>query len=108
LNVVRVSRNTFAWEERFVAVIRLAFILLVLVFAGGCSQTVRTARVADAYEVEVHDDGATAMLNSSILHHDWDEAAKKVCPAGYAIVRQEYFKEEPFKPARIVGTITCK
>jgi hypothetical protein len=65
-------------------------------------------RVGDAYEVEVHDDGTTAMLNSSILHHDWDEAAKKVCPRGYAIVRQEYYKEEPFNPARIVGTITCQ
>jgi len=49
-----------------------------------------------------------AMLNSGILHQDWDDAAKKVCPRGYRIVRQEYFKEEPFKPARIVGTITCQ
>lgn len=87
---------------------KLAVFLFVLAVACGCSQTVRTTKVADAYEVEVHDDGATAMLNSSILHHDWDDAANKVCPAGYAIVRQEYFKEEPFKPARIIGTITCK
>lgn len=48
------------------------------------------------------------MLNSSILHQDWDDSAKKVCPRGYTIVRQEYFKEEPFKPARIVGSITCQ
>lgn len=87
---------------------RYVLLLLALVLAAGCSQTVRTTRVADAYEVEVHDDGATAMLNSSILHRDWDNAAKKVCPRGYTIVRQDYFREEPFKPARIVGTITCQ
>lgn len=87
---------------------RLAFLLVLAMAACGCSQTVRTVKVADAFEVEVHDDGATAMLNSSILRHDWDNAARKLCPAGYEIVRQEYFKEEPFKPARILGTITCK
>jgi hypothetical protein len=87
---------------------RYALVFLALVFAAGCSQTVRTTRVADSYEVEVRDDGTTAMLNSSILHKDWDGAAKKVCPRGYTIVRQEYCKEEPFKPARIVGTITCQ
>jgi hypothetical protein len=88
---------------------RYALCFLALVVAAGCSQTVRTTRVADSsYEVEVHDNGATAMLNSSILHRDWGDAAKKACPGGYAITRQEYFKEEPFKPARIVGTITCK
>jgi hypothetical protein len=87
---------------------RYVLFLFALVLAAGCSQTVRTTRVADAYEVEVHDDGATAMLNSSILHQDWDGAAKKLCPGGYAIIRQEYFKEKPFKPARIVGTITCQ
>jgi hypothetical protein len=87
---------------------RYALCLLALFLTVGCSQTVRTTRVADAYEVEVRDDGATAMLNSSILHHDWDDAAKKVCPRGYVIVRQEYYKEEPFNPARIVGTITCQ
>jgi len=74
----------------------------------GCSQTVKVARVADSYEVEVRDDGTTAMLNSSILHQDWEDAAKKVCPGGYIVVRHEYFKEEPFMPARIVGTVTCR
>jgi hypothetical protein len=87
---------------------RYALCFLALVFAAGCSQTIRTTRVADAYEIEVHDDGTMAMLNSGILHQDWDDVAKKVCPRGYTIVRQEYFKEEPFKPARIVGTISCK
>jgi hypothetical protein len=88
--------------------VRYTLFLLALLVAAGCSQTVRTTMIANAYEVEVHDDGMTALLNSSILHRDWDDAAKKVCPRGYTIVRQQYFKEEPFNPARIVGTITCQ
>jgi hypothetical protein len=63
--------------------------------------------VSDTYEVEVYDDGAMAMLNSSLLHQDWADEAKKICPGGYTVVRQEYFREEPFKPARIVGIIRC-
>ena len=87
---------------------RFFFLLSILLLSAGCSQTVKVARVADSYEIEVRDDGTTAMLNSSILHQDWDEAAKKVCPGGFTVVRQDYFREEPFKPARIVGTITCR
>lgn len=83
-------------------------LLIFLILAAGCSQTVRVAKVADSYEIEVLDDGATAMLNSSILHNDWDEAARKVCPSGYTIVRKEYLEEEPFKPARITGVVSCR
>jgi len=88
---------------------RLIIVLFpLLLSAAACShQTVRTSRVSDAFEVEVYDDGAMAMLNSSALHQDWADAAKGLCPGGYTIVRQEYFKEEPFKPARIVGIIRC-
>lgn len=82
--------------------------LFLLMTAAGCSQTVRVAKVADSYEIEVLDDGTTAMLNSSILHNDWDEAARKVCPSGYTIVRKEYMEEEPFRPARITGAVTCR
>lgn len=76
--------------------------------AAGCSQTVRVAREADSYEIEVRDDGTMAMLNSSVLHQDWEDAVKKVCTQGYTVVRQEYFEEQPFMPARIVGTVTCR
>jgi len=87
---------------------RCFYLLMILMLSAGCSQTVRVARLADSYEIEVRDDGTTAMLNSSILHQDWDEAAKKTCPGGFKVVRQDYFKEEPFMPARIVGTVTCR
>lgn len=87
---------------------RIPFLLLFFMLAAGCSQTVRVAKVADSYEIEVRDDGATAMLNSSILHDDWDQAARKVCPGGYTIVRKDYLREEPFIPARIVGSVTCR
>jgi hypothetical protein len=87
---------------------RYCFCLIILLLSAGCSQTVKVARVADSYEIEVRDDGTTAMLNSSILHQDWEDAAKKVCPRGYTVVRHDYFREEPFKSARIVGTVTCR
>lgn len=94
--------------ERAKQMRRIPFLLFILLLAAGCSQTVRVAKVADSYEIEVLDDGATAMLNSSILHRDWDEAARKVCPGGYTVIRKEYIEEQPFIPARIVGAVTCR
>lgn len=87
---------------------RVPSLLIVFMVAAGCSQTVKVARVADTYEIEVRDDGATAMLSSSILHKDWDEAARKACPGGYRVVRKDYLREEPFIPARIVGAVICE
>lgn len=94
--------------ERVKHMSRCLFLLIIIMLSAGCSQTVKVARLADSYEIEVRDDGTTAMLNSSILHQDWDEAAAKVCPGGFTVVRQDYFKEEPFTPARIVGTVVCR
>ena len=88
--------------------VRTAFPLLVLLLLTGCSQTVHTAKVADTIEIEVHDDGTTSMLNSSILHQDWEEQAEIQCPRGYDVLRQQYDKEEPFCPARIVGVVRCR
>ena len=52
--------------------------------------------------------GRRQYLNSSTLHRDWEEQAKKACPQGYDILRQHYYKEEPFSPARIVGAVQCR
>ncbi|MDD2320322.1 MAG: hypothetical protein PHO83_09750 [Geobacteraceae bacterium] len=87
---------------------RYVFPLLLFPLLFGCSQTVTTTRVADTIELEVHDDGTMAYLNSGTLHRDWEEQAEKLCPRGYAVVRQCYHKEEPFKPARIVGAVQCR
>lgn len=87
---------------------RLAFSLLILLLLSGCSQTVHTAKVANTIEIEVHDDGTTALLNSSTLHRDWEEQAEKLCPQGYNVLSHHYFKEEPFSPARIVGAVQCR
>jgi hypothetical protein len=87
---------------------RSVFPLLILLLLSGCSQTVHTAKIADTIEIEVHDDGTTSMLNSSILHRDWEEQAEKQCPQGYDVLRQQYYKEEPFCPARIVGAVRCR
>lgn len=84
------------------------FFLLMLLLLTACSQTVRTARVADTIEIEVHDDGTTALLNSSILHRDWEEQAEIHCPQGYDVLSHHYYKEEPFSPARIVGAVRCR
>ncbi len=84
------------------------FLLMLLLLLTACSQTVRTARVADTIEIEVHDDGTTSLLNSSILHRDWEEQAELHCPQGYDVLRHNYHKEEPFSPARIVGTVRCR
>jgi len=81
---------------------------MILLFLSACSQTVRTSKIADTYEIEVHDDGTTSLLNSSILHRDWEEQAEKICPMGYVVLRQQYHKEEPFSPARIVGAVRCR
>lgn len=88
--------------------VRPVFTLLILLLLSGCSQTIHTAKVADTYEIEVHDDGAMANLNSSTLHRDWEEQAEKMCPQGYDKIRQDYIKEQPFSPARIVGAVRCR
>jgi len=87
---------------------RPVFSLLILLLLSACSQTVRTTKVADTIEIEVHDDGTLSYINSSTLHRDWEDQAKKVCPQGYAILSQHYYKEEPFSPARIVGAVQCR
>jgi hypothetical protein len=86
---------------------RLVFFVLILLLTA-CSQTVHTAKVADTFEIEVYDDGTTAFLNSSILHRDWEEQAERLCPKGYDVLRQQYYKEEPFSPARIDGAVRCR
>ncbi|MGA7828868.1 MAG: hypothetical protein WCA04_14495 [Geobacteraceae bacterium] len=87
---------------------RSVFPLLFLLLLSACSQTVRISKVADTFEIEVHDDGTTSLLNSSILNRDWEEQAKQLCPKGYDVIRQQYYKEEPFSPARIVGAVRCR
>lgn len=87
---------------------RPVFSLLILMLLSGCSQTVRTTQVADTIEIEVHDDGTLSSINSSILHQDWEDQAKKECPRGYTIIEQRYYNEEPFSPAKIVGAVKCR
>jgi hypothetical protein len=87
---------------------RPIFPLLILFLLSACSQTVHTRKVADTFEIEVHDDGTTSLLNSSILHQDWEDQAAKLCPKGYDVVRQQYYKEEPFSPAKIDGAVRCR
>lgn len=87
---------------------RPVFSLLILLLLTDCSQTVHIAKVADSIEIEVHDDGTMSYLNSSTLYRDWEDQAKKECPQGYTILRQRYYKEEPFIPARIVGAVQCR
>ncbi|MDD2337180.1 MAG: hypothetical protein PHD01_11445 [Geobacteraceae bacterium] len=87
---------------------RTVFSLLILLLLTGCTQTVHTAKVADTIEIEVHDDGTMSYLNSSTLYQDWEDQAKKECPQGYTILRQHYYKEEPFIPSRIDGAVQCR
>ncbi len=87
---------------------RFFYPLLLLPLLFACTQTIHTARVADTFEIEVHDDGTLAYLNSGTLHRDWEEQAERLCPRGYTVVRQQYHKEEPFSSARIVGAVQCR
>lgn len=88
--------------------IRISVFLIAVLLMSGCVQTVQTTMVADTWEIAVHDDGVLSYLNSGSLNGDWDEQAELACPRGYDLVSRDYLKEEPFRPARIVGVVRCK
>lgn len=87
---------------------RISMFLTVVLLMFGCAQTVQTIMVDDRWQIEVHDDGVMSYLNSGSLNSDWDDQAGRVCPRGYDVVSRDYLKEEPFRPARIVGVVRCK
>jgi hypothetical protein len=82
---------------------------LFLVILAGCAGESRYTKTGDhTFELVMEDNGTMSMLNTSRLEEEWNSEAQKICPHGFTVQKQTYFPEKAFKPARLIGSISCK